>query len=50
VLAAVAAVATLVGSAGWGWLVDRRSSLEALRMMYLVGAVTPLVYYVAWNP
>ena len=50
VFGAVAAVATLVGSAYWGWLVDRRSSLEALRVMYLVGAVTPLIYYVAWSP
>jgi predicted MFS family arabinose efflux permease len=50
VLAAVAAVATLAGSAYWGWLVDRKSSLEALRVMYFVGAVTPLVYYVAWHP
>jgi predicted MFS family arabinose efflux permease len=50
VFAAVAAVATLVGSAYWGWLVDRRSSLEALRVMYFIGAVTPLIYYVAWSP
>jgi predicted MFS family arabinose efflux permease len=50
VFAAVAAVATLVGSAYWGWLVDRRSSLEALRVMYVIGAVTPLIYYVAWSP
>ncbi len=50
VFAAVAAIATLAGSAYWGWLVDRRSSLEALRVMYLVGAVTPLIYYVAWSP
>ncbi|MGH7303063.1 MAG: MFS transporter [Candidatus Rokuibacteriota bacterium] len=50
VCAAVAAVATLAGSAYWGWLVDRRSSLEALRAMYLLGATTPLIYYVAWSP
>jgi predicted MFS family arabinose efflux permease len=50
VFGAVAAVATLAGSAYWGWLVDRRSSLEALRVMYLVGAATPLIYYVAWSP
>jgi len=50
VCASVAAVATLVGSAYWGWLVDRKSSLEALRVMYLVGAMTPLIYYVAWSP
>jgi MFS family permease len=50
VFAAVAAMATLAGSAYWGWLVDRRSSLEALRVMYLIGAATPLIYYVAWSP
>src|SRR6266849_6408029 len=50
VLAAVAAMGTLAGSAYWGWLVDRRSSLEALRVMYLVGAATPLIYYIAWSP
>jgi MFS family permease len=50
VFASVAAVATLAGSAYWGWLVDRKSSLEALRMMYLVGATTPLIYYLAWSP
>src|SRR3989441_2479978 len=50
VFAAVAALGTLAGSAYWGWLVDRRSSLEALRVMYLVGAATPLIYYIAWSP
>ena len=50
VCAAVAAVATLAGSAYWGWLVDRKSSREALRVMYLLGAMTPLIYYVAWSP
>jgi len=50
VLASVAAVATLAGSAYLGWLVDRKSSLEALRVMYLLGATTPLIYYLAWSP
>ncbi|HEY7541038.1 MAG TPA: MFS transporter, partial [Methylomirabilota bacterium] len=50
VFASVAAVATLAGSAYWGWLVDRKSSLEALRVMYLIGAATPLIYYLAWSP
>jgi len=50
VFGSVAAVATLAGSAYWGWLVDRKSSLEALRVMYLVGATTPLIYYIAWSP
>ena len=50
VFAAAAAAAALVGGGGWGWLVDRRGTLEALRLMYLVGAATPLIYFVAWSP
>ena len=50
VIASVAAVATLAASAYWGWLVDRKSGLEALRVMYLIGAATPLIYYLAWSP
>src|SRR5207245_3584423 len=50
VFASVAAVAALAGSRLWGWLVDRKSSLEALRVMYLIGATTPLIYYIAWSP
>ena len=50
VLASVGAVTTLAGSAYWGWLVDRKSSVEALRVMYLIGAATPLIYYLAWSP
>jgi len=49
-LAAAAALAALVGSGWWGWLVDRRGSVEALRTMYLVGAATPAIYAVAWSP
>src|SRR5207245_2096654 len=36
--------------AWWGGLVDRRSSLDALWMMYLVGAATPLICALAWDP
>lgn len=43
--AAAAAVAALTGNALWGRLVDRRSSLVALRAVYLVGALTPLIYF-----
>ncbi|PYM45516.1 MAG: hypothetical protein DME14_20355 [Candidatus Rokuibacteriota bacterium] len=50
VFAATAAAATLVGSAWWGGLVDRRSSLDALWMMYLVGAATPAICALAWDP
>ena len=50
VLASVAAVATLAGSVYWARLLDRKSSLEALRVMYFLGGMTPLVYYLAWSP
>ena len=49
-LGAIAAVAGLAGSAYWGRLVDKKSSLEALRVMYFLGGMTPLIYYVAWSP
>jgi len=45
VLAAVAAGAALVGNLVWGRLVDQHSSLPALRVVYLVGTLTPLIYY-----
>ncbi|PWU25583.1 MAG: hypothetical protein C5B48_00595 [Candidatus Rokuibacteriota bacterium] len=44
-LAAIAAVAGLGGNMIWGRLVDRHSSLAALRVVYLVGIATPLAYY-----
>jgi phospholipid transport system substrate-binding protein len=50
VFAAAAALATLVGSPGWGWLVDRRSSLAALALMYAIGAAAPLICFAAWSP
>ncbi len=50
VFAAAAAAATLAGGAWWGRLVDRRSSLEALRVMYVIGAATPLICWAAWSP
>ena len=45
-LAAVAAVAALGGNVLWARLVNRHSSLAALRVVYLVGIMTPLTYYV----
>jgi predicted MFS family arabinose efflux permease len=50
VFAAVAALATLVGSPGWGWFMDRRSSLVALALMYATGAVAPAICFVARSP
>ena len=44
VLAAVAAGAALVGNVMWGRLVDHHSSLRALRLVYILGTLTPLIY------
>jgi MFS family permease len=44
VLAAVAAGAALVGNVMWGRLVDRHTSLPALRVVYLLGTLTPVIY------
>jgi predicted MFS family arabinose efflux permease len=49
-LSAVAAGAALLGNVLWAHLADRRSSLVALRTVYLVGMFTPLVYCVARAP
>jgi MFS family permease len=43
VLAAAASVAALGGAALWGRLADRRGTLRALRLVYVLGAVGPLV-------
>ncbi len=50
VLAAVAAIAGLCGNLLWGPLVDRRSSLVALRAVYGVGMFVPVTYYFATSP
>jgi MFS family permease len=47
VLAAAAAVAALAGNLTWGRLVDRRSSLPVLRLVYLLGTLAPVIYYVS---
>jgi MFS family permease len=44
-LSAVAAGAALVGNLVWGRLADRRSSAGALQAVYLVGSLTPLIYW-----
>jgi MFS family permease len=45
VLAAAAAVAALFGNLLWGRLVDRNSSVGALRVVYALGTFTPLIYF-----
>jgi MFS family permease len=44
-LSAAAAVAALFGNVLWGRLVDRDSSVRALRVVYAVGTLTPLIYF-----
>jgi MFS family permease len=44
---ALAAIAGLAGNSVWGRLVDTRGSLRALRWVFVVGSLTPLVSFVA---
>jgi predicted MFS family arabinose efflux permease len=50
VFAAISGVAGLTGNACWGRLADRRTTLRALRVVYLVGATTPVLYFMASSP
>ena len=50
VFAAIGGAAGLVGNFLWGRLVDGRPSTQALRLVYLVGTLSPLVYYLAGSP
>jgi len=45
VLSGIAATAALGANVLWGRLVDRRSSVRALRVVYCVGTLTPIAYY-----
>jgi predicted MFS family arabinose efflux permease len=49
-LAAIGGAAGLVGNFCWGRLVDGRPSLRVLRGVYIVGVLSPLVYFVAGSP
>jgi predicted MFS family arabinose efflux permease len=49
-LAAVGGAAGLVGNFFWGRLVDGRASMRVLRIVYLIGALSPLVYLTAASP
>ena len=44
VLTAVAAATALVANVMWGYLADRHSSVRALRVVYVIGTLTPLIY------
>jgi MFS family permease len=48
--AAAAAAAALAGNVLWGRLADRRSSLQALRAVYVVGTATALLYGATRTP
>lgn len=50
IFAAVAAVVGMIGNVWWGRLADRRSTLSALRGVYVVGILTPLIYFSACTP
>ncbi len=50
IFAAVAAVAGMLGNGVWGRASDRWPSLRAMRAVYLVGVLTPLIDYVARSP
>jgi MFS family permease len=47
VLTAAGAVAALAGNLVWGRLADRRSSVTALRLVYVAGTLTPVIYAVS---
>jgi MFS family permease len=49
-LAAIGGAAGLVGNFCWGRMVDRRPTLNVLRVVYVVGAVSPVVLYFATSP
>jgi MFS family permease len=50
ILAAIGGAAGLVGNLCWGRLVDGRPSLRVLRAVYVIGALSPLVYYFSATP
>ncbi len=49
-LAAIGGAAGLVGNFSWGRLVDGRPSLSVLSVVYVVGALSPIVYFTAASP
>ncbi len=49
-LAAVGGAAGLVGNFCWGRMVDRRPTLHVLRVVYVAGALSPVVLYFAHSP
>jgi predicted MFS family arabinose efflux permease len=50
IFAAVAAVAGMLGNGGWGRMADRWPARRALRAVYVVGALTPAIDYLARSP
>lgn len=44
IVAAVGSVVGLIGNTWWGRIVDRRSSVGVLRIVYIVGLTSPLIY------
>jgi MFS family permease len=50
IFAAASAVAGMAANGSWGRIVDRFSSVTALRTVYTIGAITPIVLYFARTP
>lgn len=50
VLSAVAASASVVGFHVWGRTIDRRSGVDAVRLILVAALLTPLLYFVAPSP
>lgn len=49
-LGAVTSGMWLLSYAYWGKMIDERTPSGALTLIFLIGAVTPLIYLVAWAP
>lgn len=50
IFVAVSALAGMAANGSWGRIVDRFSSVTALRTVYTIGAITPIVLYLARSP
>lgn len=48
--AAVATLTGLIGNGYWGWRVSHKPIPSLLRVVYLLGALVPCIYALAWTP
>jgi len=49
-LGAVTSGAWLLSYSYWGRMIDQRTAVGAMAFVFLIGALTPLIYLVAWAP